>query len=60
MPTMPQLRISFFLMLLIIPAFVLVGVEGYGQLGADPNAVARVGGTDITNATPASPRCSPT
>ena len=36
------------LMLLIIPAFVLVGVEGYGQLGADPNAVARVGGTDIT------------
>ena len=36
------------LMLLIIPAFVLVGVEGYGTLGDDPNAVARVGGTDIT------------
>jgi len=36
------------LMLLIIPAFVLVGVEGYGQLGGSPNAVARVGDVEIT------------
>jgi len=36
------------LMLLIIPAFVLVGVEGYGQLGGAPNAVARVGDVEIT------------
>lgn len=37
-----------FLMLLIIPAFVLVGVEGYSNLRENRDIVAKVGQLDIT------------
>jgi peptidyl-prolyl cis-trans isomerase D len=36
------------LMVLIVPAFVLVGVEGYGNLGENRDIVAKVGHTEIT------------
>lgn len=34
--------------LLIIPAFVLVGIDGYGRMGDKGAVVARVGGQEIT------------
>ena len=34
--------------LLIIPSFVLFGIDGYSRMGDSDVAVARVGGTDIT------------
>lgn len=37
-----------FLMLLIIPSFVLFGIEGYGQFNAKGEVVAQVAGQDIT------------
>lgn len=37
-----------FLLLLMIPAFVLVGVEGYSNLRENPDVVAKVGKLDIT------------
>ena len=44
-------RILMFLMfLLIIPAFVLVGVDGYQRFSDKAEAVARVGGRDVTKA----------
>lgn len=36
------------LLLLIVPAFVLVGVEGYSNLGENRDVVAKVGRTDIS------------
>ena len=36
--------------LLIIPSFVLFGIDGYNRMGDSDVAVARVGGTDITQA----------
>lgn len=36
------------LMLLIIPSFVLFGVEGYGNFRQNSEVLARVGGADIT------------
>ena len=41
--------LMFLMFLLIIPAFVLVGVDGYQRFN-DSAAVARVGGRDITQA----------
>jgi peptidyl-prolyl cis-trans isomerase D len=38
----------FLMFLLIIPAFVLVGVDGFRQIGAGGEAVAKVGSTSIT------------
>ena len=38
----------FLMFLLIIPAFVLVGVDGFRQIGAGGDAVAKVGSTSIT------------
>lgn len=38
----------FMLFLLIIPAFVLVGIDGYNNLREKGETVARVGGHDIT------------
>jgi len=44
-------RIMMFMMfLLIIPAFVLVGVDGYKRFNDSASSVARVGGRDITQA----------
>ena len=44
-------RVMMFMMfLLIIPAFVLVGVDGYKRFNDSASAVARVGGHDITQA----------
>ena len=40
----------FMMFLLIIPAFVLVGVDGYKRFNDGAGAVARVGGHDITQA----------
>ena len=40
--------LMFMMFLLIIPAFVLVGVDGYQRFNDGGNAVARVGGRDIT------------
>jgi peptidyl-prolyl cis-trans isomerase D len=40
--------LMFMMFLLIIPAFVLVGVDGYQRFNDAGNAVARVGGRDIT------------
>ena len=42
--------IMFMMFLLIIPAFVLVGVDGYKRFNDNAEAVARVGGHDITQA----------
>ena len=42
--------LMFLMFLLIIPAFVLVGVDGYSGLSNKSAAVARVGGHDITQA----------
>lgn len=42
--------IMFLMFLLIIPAFVLVGVDGYSRFNDNVSAVARVGGRDITQA----------
>ena len=39
---------QIFLMLLIVPSFVLVGVSSYGNKGDDANAVANVDGQKIT------------
>ena len=39
---------QIFLMLLIVPSFVLVGVSSYGDKGSDANAVANVDGQKIT------------
>lgn len=39
-----------FLMILIVPAFVLVGVQGFTDFNARDEAVASVGGSDITRA----------
>ncbi len=40
--------LMFMMFLLIIPAFVLVGVDGYKRFNDGGEAVARVGGRDIT------------
>jgi peptidyl-prolyl cis-trans isomerase D len=40
--------LMFMMFLLIIPAFVLVGVDGYQRFNDGGEAVARVGGRDIT------------
>lgn len=46
-----HMKVLMFLMfLLIIPAFVLVGVDGYSRLNNQSAAVARVGSQDITQA----------
>ena len=42
--------LMFLMFLLIIPAFVLVGVDGYSGLSNKSAPVARVGGSDITQA----------
>ncbi len=42
--------LMFMMFLLIIPAFVLVGVNGYGQKGEAGAKVGSVGGHDITQA----------
>jgi len=42
--------LMFLMFLLIIPAFVLVGVDGYNQMSDKGEAVARVGSQDITQA----------
>ena len=42
--------IMFLMFLLIIPAFVLVGVDGYKRFNDSAQSVARVGGQDITQA----------
>jgi len=42
--------LMFLMFLLIIPAFVLVGVDGYSRLNNKSVAVARVGSQDITQA----------
>lgn len=38
----------FVMFLLIIPSFVLFGIDGYNRMGEKGDAVARVGGHDIT------------
>lgn len=40
--------LMFMMFLLIIPAFVLVGIDGYKRFNDGGQAVARVGGRDIT------------
>ncbi|MEP6972468.1 MAG: SurA N-terminal domain-containing protein, partial [Betaproteobacteria bacterium] len=46
-----HMKVLMFLMfLLIIPAFVLVGVDGYSRMNNQSAAVARVGSQDITQA----------
>ncbi len=42
--------LMFMMFLLIIPAFVLVGIDGYQRFDDGASAVARVGGRDITQA----------
>jgi len=42
--------LMFLMFLLIIPAFVLVGVDGYNRMSDKGESVARVGGHDITQA----------
>jgi peptidyl-prolyl cis-trans isomerase D len=42
--------LMFMMFLLIIPAFVLVGVDGYQRFDDSSSAVARVGSRDITQA----------
>lgn len=42
--------LMFLMFLLIIPAFVLVGIDGYSRMNNQSEAVARVGGHDITQA----------
>lgn len=42
--------LMFLMFLLIIPAFVLVGVDGYNQMSDSGATVARVGGRTITQA----------
>ncbi len=42
--------LMFMMFLLIIPAFVLVGVDGYKRFNDSGQSVARVGGRDITQA----------
>ena len=42
--------LMFLMFLLIIPAFVLVGIDGYKRFNDSAEAVARVGGHDITQA----------
>ena len=42
--------LMFMMFLLIIPAFVLVGVDGYQRFNDGASSVARVGGRDITQA----------
>jgi peptidyl-prolyl cis-trans isomerase D len=42
--------LMFLMFLLIIPAFVLVGVDGYSRMNEAGQAVARVGGNDISQA----------
>ncbi len=42
--------LMFMMFLLIIPAFVLVGIDGYKRFNDGGQAVARVGGRDITQA----------
>ena len=42
--------IMFMMFLLIIPAFVLVGIDGYKRFNDRDETVARVGGHDITQA----------
>lgn len=42
--------LMFMMFLLIIPAFVLVGIDGYKRFNDSAAAVARVGGRDITQA----------
>ncbi|MDB5728719.1 MAG: peptidylprolyl isomerase [Noviherbaspirillum sp.] len=39
---------QFLLLLLIVPSFALVGLEGYNSFRAGDNAVAKVGGQSIT------------
>ena len=42
--------LMFLMFLMIIPAFVLVGIDGYNRFSDKGTAVARVGGRDITQA----------
>ena len=42
--------LMFMMFLLIIPAFVLVGIDGYKRFNDGATAVARVGGRDISQA----------
>ena len=42
--------LMFMMFLLIIPAFVLVGIDGYNRFNETQTAVARVGSRDITQA----------
>ncbi len=42
--------LMFMMFLLIIPAFVLVGIDGYKRFNDSATVVARVGGRDITQA----------
>jgi peptidyl-prolyl cis-trans isomerase D len=42
--------LMFMMFLLIIPAFVLVGIDGYKRFNDGGEAVARVGGRDVTQA----------
>ena len=42
--------LMFMMFLLIIPAFVLVGIDGYKRFNDGGSSVARVGGHDITQA----------
>jgi len=42
--------LMFLMFLLIIPAFVLVGVDGYNRFNSNTVVVAKVGGRDITQA----------
>jgi len=43
-----QRLMQFFLMLLIIPSFALVGISGYKGFGDDASTIAKVGGQPIT------------
>ncbi len=42
--------LMFLMFLLIIPAFVLVGIDGYNRFNSNTVVVAKVGGRDITQA----------
>ena len=42
--------LMFLMFLLIIPAFVLVGIDGYNRFDSNDSTVATVAGRDITQA----------
>ncbi|HEU4842828.1 MAG TPA: SurA N-terminal domain-containing protein [Burkholderiaceae bacterium] len=43
-----QRLMQFFLMLLIIPSFALVGISGYKSFGGDANTIAKIDGRALT------------